>query len=198
MRDPAEFTRTARALQEVPLAYMVEASALGVIEAQRELDRRNIEIVQAMGDPNDRLNSVILGGRRRSLLELGLSPTFYQFTEATFTFIVDITVQESEEFSISATVGAAIGEGGASSSRAPSPSSGSRSGIPSATSSSSSSRSAGPSASVSSSASQSTSFSSSSSTSSSSSAAGTPSVPSQPSPGASSGWEDVEVVDDDE
>ncbi|MGQ0595202.1 MAG: hypothetical protein ACT4QB_21965 [Gammaproteobacteria bacterium] len=74
---------------------------MGLIEAQFELDRKMIELTLQMGDP---YNGVVLGGRRRSLLELGFTPSLYQFKEAVITLTIDITVAESEEFSVSGTL----------------------------------------------------------------------------------------------
>lgn len=96
-----DLTRTAQALHEIPIAEMVKATAMGLIEAQFELDRKMIELTVQMGDP---YNGVVLGGRRRSLLELGFTPSLYQFKEAVITLTIDITVAESEEFSISGTL----------------------------------------------------------------------------------------------
>lgn len=100
-----ELTRTAAALQEVPIAHMVKATAMGLIEAQYELDRNMIELAVRMGDP---ANGVKLGDKpgdkTRSLLELGFTPTMYQFKEAVITITIDITVAESEEYKFSGTM----------------------------------------------------------------------------------------------
>ena len=45
-----ELTRTAAALHEVPIAAMVKATALGLIEAQYELDMNMIELAVRMGE----------------------------------------------------------------------------------------------------------------------------------------------------
>ena len=78
---------------------MVKATALGLIEAQYELDMNMIELAVRMGE-----NGVKLGKTERSLLELGFTPTMYQFKEAVITLTIDITVAESEEFKISPTI----------------------------------------------------------------------------------------------
>jgi hypothetical protein len=99
-----ELTRTAAALHEVPIAAMVKATALGLIEAQYELDMNMIELAVKMGDSEN--HGVKLGkdSKPRSLLELGFTPTMYQFKEAVITLTIDITVAESEEFKISPTI----------------------------------------------------------------------------------------------
>ena len=101
-----ELTRTAAALHEVPIAAMVKATALGLIEAQYELDMNMIELAVKMGDSEN--HGVKLGkdknSKPRSLLELGFTPTMYQFKEAVITLTIDITVAESEEFKVSPTI----------------------------------------------------------------------------------------------
>lgn len=96
-----DLTRTAQVLHEIPIADMVKATAMGLIQAQFELDRKMIELTKEMGDPR---NGVPLGDERRSLLELGFTPSLYQFKEAVITLTIDITVAESEEFSVSGTL----------------------------------------------------------------------------------------------
>lgn len=95
-----DLTKTARVLSEIPISAMVKATAMGLIEAQVELDRNTIALILQMGDPE---RGVELGGKRRSLLELGFCPSMYHFEKAVITMSIDITVKESEEFSISAT-----------------------------------------------------------------------------------------------
>jgi hypothetical protein len=96
-----DLTRTARVLHEIPIADMVKATAMGLIEAQYELDRKMIDLIVQMGDP---YKGVQLGGKWRSLLELGFTPSLYQFKEAIITLTIDITVAESEEYSLSGTL----------------------------------------------------------------------------------------------
>jgi hypothetical protein len=99
-----ELTRTAAALHEVPIAAMVKATALGLIEAQYELDMNMIELAVKMGDYENHGVKIGKDGKPRSLLELGFTPTMYQFKEAVITLTIDITVAESEEFKISPTI----------------------------------------------------------------------------------------------
>lgn len=96
-----DLTRTAATLQEIPIAAMVKATAMGLIEAQYEIDRNLIELAVKMGDPS---NGVKLGNKTRSLLELGFTPTMYQFEKATITLTIDITVAESEDYTFSGTL----------------------------------------------------------------------------------------------
>lgn len=95
-----DLTKTAKALGEIPIAEIVKATAMGLIEAQYELDRNTIELILQMGDPDRGVN---IAGKQRSLLELGFCPSMYHFEKAVITLSIDITVRESEEFSISGT-----------------------------------------------------------------------------------------------
>ena len=94
-----DLTKTAQVLHEIPIADMVKATAMGLIEAQFELDRRMIELTLQMGESQVKLGDGE-SAKRRSLLELGFTPSLYQFKEAVITLTIDITVAESEEFSI--------------------------------------------------------------------------------------------------
>jgi hypothetical protein len=94
-----DLTKTATALSEIPIAEMVKATAMGVIEAQFELDLNTIALILQMGD---RERGVMLGGQQRSLLELGFCPSMYHFEKAVISMTIDITVKESDEYSVSA------------------------------------------------------------------------------------------------
>ena len=100
----SELTRTAAALHEVPIAAMVKATVLGLIEAQYELDMNMIELAVKMGDYENHGVKIGKDGKPRSLLELGFTPTMYQFKEAVITLTIDITVAESEAFKVSPTI----------------------------------------------------------------------------------------------
>lgn len=95
-----DLTKTARVLSEIPISEMVKATAMGVIEAQFELERKTIELILQMGDPD---RGVRLGDKQRSLLELGFCPSLYHFEKVVITMSIDISVKESEEFRIEAT-----------------------------------------------------------------------------------------------
>ncbi|HLT40919.1 MAG TPA: hypothetical protein VK034_31795 [Enhygromyxa sp.] len=93
---------TMEALEQAPLATLVENLGLGIARAQAALDRSAIELAVKLADPELGLE---LGGQRRSLLSLGFAPTFYQFTEATIDIKVSFSTARSNEFSIGASVG---------------------------------------------------------------------------------------------
>jgi hypothetical protein len=92
-----DLTKTARALGEIPIAEMVKANAMGVIEAQFQLERNTIELILQMGD---REHGVMIGDQQRSLLELGFCPSMFHIEKAVISMTIDITVKESEEFSL--------------------------------------------------------------------------------------------------
>jgi hypothetical protein len=93
---------TMQALEQAPLAAMVENLGLGIARAQAALDRSAIDLAVKLADPE---NGIELGGQRRSLLSLGFAPTFYQFTEATIDIKVSFSTATSTEWSVGATVG---------------------------------------------------------------------------------------------
>lgn len=63
-----------------------------------------IELAVRMGDPQNGVKLGDKGDNTRSLLELGFTPTMYQFKEAVITITIDITVAESEEYKFSGTM----------------------------------------------------------------------------------------------
>jgi hypothetical protein len=93
---------TMQALEQAPLATMVEKLGLGIARAQAALDRSAIELAVQLADPE---LGIELGGQRRSLLSLGFAPTFYQFTEATIDIKVSFSTAISTEWSVGASVG---------------------------------------------------------------------------------------------
>lgn len=85
-----------RTLEEIPISDMVGSIALSLMKAQHALDlmslrtaemmsgRYNVRSANASGEEvvEAREAYVELDGERLSLLELGFTPTFYQFAEA--------------------------------------------------------------------------------------------------------------------
>lgn len=87
-----------------PLPEMLERLGNAIAHAQFQLDQSSIEIARRMGD-SENFGVEIGDGKKRSLLSLGFTPTFYAFTEATIDIKVAFTVQESTEFKIGAHLG---------------------------------------------------------------------------------------------
>jgi hypothetical protein len=93
-----------------PLPQMVEQLGRAIAEAQYAMDRSSVEIARMMSSTEEG-HGVQLAGEeeRRSLLELGFTPTFYQITTATIEAKVSLTVGRSTETSVGASVGAQYG-----------------------------------------------------------------------------------------
>ncbi len=94
-------------LMQAPLPQMVERLGIAIAHAQAAMDRSGIAIADMMGNRED--HGVDIGGERKSLIELGFTPSFYQVTEATIEARVAFSMAESSEVSLS--VGAAAGGG---------------------------------------------------------------------------------------
>ncbi len=105
-------TTVNRALQNAPLPQMIESLGVAIANAQFAMDRNSIRIAEMMGNRED--HGVRIGGEgaaKRSLLDLGFTPSFYQITDATIEAKVAFSMSQSSEFSIgtSVTVGGGAG-----------------------------------------------------------------------------------------
>lgn len=89
-------------LLNAPLPQMIERLGVAIAEAQFAMDNAAVKIATLLGDVED--HGVDIAGRKRSLLELGFQPTFYQFTEAT----IDAKVAFSSVQSREATIGGSV------------------------------------------------------------------------------------------
>ncbi len=98
--------RTTRALLSAPLPQIIEKLGIAISEGQFALDRNSVEMARTMGE-----TVVEIGGQSRSLLELGFTPSFYAFTEATVEAKLSFTMSESTQTSVaaSASVGGGVG-----------------------------------------------------------------------------------------
>lgn len=78
-------------LQKLPIGEMIASLATGIAQAQIELDEASMRIAQLMSgfEPQDR---VLMRGKTYSLIELGLTPTFYHFTETTLEVKMSISM----------------------------------------------------------------------------------------------------------
>jgi len=95
-------------LQNAPLPALIEKLGLAIANAQFALDKNAISIAQLLTDADHGVDLNDSFGKR-TLLELGFQPTFYQITEATVEARVAFTASESEEFSIGASIGVNLG-----------------------------------------------------------------------------------------
>ena len=110
-------------LLDVPLPEMVLKLALGIAEAQRALDENSVETAQALAETEI---PVVLAVTQTiaedgtvsysqadpvdvSLIQIGLMPTFYQFSEATIEVTMDIKTTTSRETNVKVGAKAKVG-----------------------------------------------------------------------------------------
>ena len=112
-------------LLAVPLPEMVLKLALGIAEAQRALDENSVETAKMLADTTVPLvmavtQTIAADGTVSftnaepvdvSLLQIGLMPTFYQFSEATIEVTMDIKTTTSSETNIKVSSKAKVGFG---------------------------------------------------------------------------------------
>lgn len=93
-------------LEQSPLPQLVEGMGKAIAEAQLALDKRSIEIARMLAEPIE-----VFPGKhgkpaeKRSMLELGFTPTFYHFTETTIKARVAFSSSQSVEFSVGGSFG---------------------------------------------------------------------------------------------
>jgi hypothetical protein len=95
-------------MEQTPLPRMVESLLKSVADAQDSITKKTIESLVLLADAQ---NGVALPGetQKRSLLELGFTPSFFHIAEATITARVAFTQTESTEFHAGAAVGVTYG-----------------------------------------------------------------------------------------
>jgi hypothetical protein len=110
-------------LLDVPLPDMVTKLALGIAEAQRALDENSVEtaellagtpisVVPALTQTINADGSIEFDAApevEMSLLQVGLNPTFYQFSEASIEVTMDIKTTTSQETNIKVGFKAKVG-----------------------------------------------------------------------------------------
>jgi len=81
-----------RDLLNVPMGDMIRQMAFAIADAQVELDEASVRVAQMMsgtemtvvnddGSSSRERTTVLFGGNEVSMMELGFSPTFYQFVD---------------------------------------------------------------------------------------------------------------------
>jgi len=101
-------------LMNVPFAEMVQKIGLGIAEAQFALDEVSLRLAQMMSgeyeievpDPDDpekrtvekREAYVTFDGEKLSMLELGFTPTFYQFVDTIIEVKMSISMSSEREY----------------------------------------------------------------------------------------------------
>lgn len=108
-------------LLNIPFPQMVESLGLAIASAQHALDLNSIRVAQVMSgspwldkDPQGKEVvregvKVSFGGRQLSLLELGFSPTFYQFIDTVIEVKLSISMQTTNESKASSSTTASGG-----------------------------------------------------------------------------------------
>lgn len=94
-----------QAIADVPIGTMIADLGLGIAAAQRALDVNSINAAVAL--MNEKLT---VRGEQKSLLELGFTPAFYYFSEATLDVNVSVTMRVAQLTTFG--LGVSIGSGG--------------------------------------------------------------------------------------
>ena len=94
-------------LEQSPLPQLVEGLGKAIAEAQLALDKRSIEIARLLGVPIEVFPGAMRDGKpdKRSMLELGFTPTFYHFTETNIKARVAFSSSQSVEYSVGGSFG---------------------------------------------------------------------------------------------
>lgn len=94
-----------RELQNAPLHDMVQSLGIGIARAQQALDRVSMELAKELTT-----TKVTLGEganeKEYSLLALGFTPTFYQYTDTVIEMKMSFSMVQSKEVGLSAALGA--------------------------------------------------------------------------------------------
>lgn len=110
-------------LLAVPLPEMVMKLGLGIAEAQRALDENSVQTAKMLAETTVPLvlavtQTISSEGAvsftnadpvNVSLLQIGLMPTFYQFSEATIEVTMDIKTTSSRETNVKVSTAAKVG-----------------------------------------------------------------------------------------
>lgn len=95
-----------RELVNAPLPEMVKSLGIGIAQAQRALDRVSMDLAKELVD-----TKVELGDTEYSLLALGFTPTFYQYTDTILEVKMSFSMTKSREFGVSTSVSAGVNVG---------------------------------------------------------------------------------------
>ncbi|MCX7649855.1 MAG: hypothetical protein N2050_04815 [Flavobacteriales bacterium] len=98
---------TIKTLAHVPLHNMIEQMGIAIARAQAALDQNSVQTLIALSQEKLTINN-----EEVSLLQLGFTPSFYAFTEASFEMKMEFSMAESEAFSIGGSLDLGVGTGG--------------------------------------------------------------------------------------
>ena len=87
-------------LLNVPIDKMISSMASGIAKAQYNLDQTALKIAQMMGKKDDD-HIISFGDKKYSLLELGFTPTFYNFVDSLIEVKVAISIRSSQSYTAS-------------------------------------------------------------------------------------------------
>jgi len=101
----ADLQRGIRLLEQAPLGQLVQSIGMAIAEAQYNMDRFVIKTLELLDDKE--ANGVQLPDEidKRSMLELGFTPSFYHFREATITAKVAFSAMNAEQYGVGAEIG---------------------------------------------------------------------------------------------
>ncbi len=101
----ADMQRGLKLLEQAPLGQLVQSIGMAIAEAQYNMDRFALKTLELLDDREG--NGVQLPDEsgKRSMLELGFTPSFYHFSEATITAKVAFSAMNSEEFGVGGEIG---------------------------------------------------------------------------------------------
>lgn len=104
--DVAKMT-PGQALMDVPIPKLIENTAKAIAAAQYELDASAVRAATLLSDTKVEFLDESGESIQRSLLELGFTPSFYQFTETEMEFHVTISVkvESGVDFGIEGDIG---------------------------------------------------------------------------------------------
>ncbi|MCB0557073.1 MAG: hypothetical protein KDD02_26230 [Phaeodactylibacter sp.] len=88
-------------MANAPIWEMMNSLGQGIADAQYAMDEYVIKAIQAMSKDE---NKIELGGQTKSLLELGLLPSFYHFSEVNLNMKFSISSMEGAGFTVGASV----------------------------------------------------------------------------------------------
>jgi hypothetical protein len=110
-------------LLDVPFPDMVTNLALGIAKAQKALDENSVQTAEALSTKTVKIVPLVIEkinaeGKpefpkpetvEMSLLQVGLNPTFYQFSESVIEVTMDIKTSTTEETDVKTTTNASVG-----------------------------------------------------------------------------------------
>ena len=121
MADSTGALTIGRQLTDVKISNLIRDIGLGIAEAQFELDKTSMKIAQMMSGAKYEVDNGVddsglpikteegptlikFGGKSYSMLELGFTPSFYQFVDTIIEVKMSISMTSSESSSNSSTV----------------------------------------------------------------------------------------------